>query len=1139
MTDLDLYFRFKCEKGLEAKGLASNPEYRKRLDYEIGVIIECGFPGYFLVVSDLLNWARTNQIPIGPGRGSSAGSLAVYCLEITQLDPIKYGLIFERFLSTSRVAPPDIDLDICELRRNEVISYVEEKYGKEQVSHIGTVGTLKAKGAIRDIARTLGLSYDLGDKLAKMTLEPIEGKPQPLTTCYEKVVELKNLRWGEPSDAKTILEWAEKVEERPRHVGVHPSGILISDQPISQVAPLYLGKDGVVATQWDMRDVEEVGLVKFDFLGLRALTTIDRCLKLIKKNYGKDIDIRNVSVDDPKVYKLLQAGDTAGLFQIETSGGMKDLLIQIRPTCLEDLAMLLAIYRPGPLCLSGDTKILTCIDAGASEKTHRNFAYKNIKDIYENWQKKEKGLIKNKIKNIFSFNSFEKKLEKNKIKKVFKSGEKPVYKIKIQTGLSSTNRKYVPRKRCQRKTEYIKSTLEHRFLTLDGWKQLKELEVGEYIAIVHHSCFGAKRSKKNTYGLKNFQNIAFRNYKYQCIFCSWDKGSLDVNHDEGNRKTNNDPSNLSFLCPNHHRLFTEGKISLQEIKKEKEKFKLPYNDQIMFVKYIGLEYSGIEETFDLEVGDPHHNFIAGDFIVHNSSNALQHYLQVRSGETTPSYLVPELEPILKRTDGFLIYQEQILEICKELAGFTLFEADLVRKAVGKKLLDKMIAQQEKFVKGCIKNGISERNAKAIFEDIKGFASYGFVKAHAISYSYITYLTAWLKTYYPLELICACLISDSDESDKIIQYINHCQEKGIFCLGPSVNESETGFSVTPDKKAIRFGLSAVKNLGKPVSEIIRERENRGPFTSILDFCNRMDLSKFNKKKLESLVLAGAFDSTGGWSRASLLGAIDNVLEYKEENKKYESKNETFLKRMAAFEVRQNEIALYDADPVSFKKRPPMLKFPEEPIKPVLPSIPKIEELPTMELLRQEKELLGYYLSGHPLDEVIEKSKITISMIKENAGTKQRVFFIAIPSSIEEITTKKKKQKMAYLVLEDKTGTIQGIIFPKQFSQYSNLIDLTTPAKYEGEVEITETDVGKSVKLMILSITELPSMKVMDQKPVNAVLDLSKAEDIIKELVPGGTIPVNLKIKSSEQSYYWDFGDFNCQGNRLELLRKLSN
>ena len=872
-SDQDLFFQFRCEQGLKARGLSHLPQYQERLAYEIEVIKQFSFCGYFCVVSDLLNWARANQIPVGHGRGSVAGSLAAYCLWITQLDPLKYGLLFERFLNAGRaeVGCPDIDLDFCELRRDEVIEYVAEKYGAERVAHVGTFGTMKAKGAIRDITRTLGLPYELGDRLAGLTLDPIEGKSQTLATCYEKVPELKNLRFGEPSQERTILEWAERMEERPRAQGVHASGVVIANQPVAQVAPLYLGKGGEITTQWDMRDDEEAGLVKFDFLGLRALTTIDRCLQLIKKNHGIEIDLLSVSVDDPKVYQLLQEGEADFLFQLEGSTGMRDLLVKVRPTCLEDISAILSIYRPGPL----------------------------------------------------------------------------------------------------------------------------------------------------------------------------------------------------------------------------------------------------------------------------GTDALEKYLQVRAGETTPSYLTEELEPILASTNGMLIYQEQIMEICRVLAGYTLQEADEMRKIIGKKLEKKMPAQHDKFVKGCVANGISEYIANKLFDDIKGFATYSFNKSHAISYGYLTYQTAWLKTYYPLEFICSCLISDSDESEKIIQYINYCQNKGILIEGPDVNESGTSFALSPDGKSIRFGLAAIKNLGKPVEEIIQERNEEGPFTDILNFASRVDLTKVNKMKLESLVLSGAFDSVDGSNRASMLAAIQEILDYKEQQKRWESKYNTYLKRIDAFEERKKQIALYDVDSSGFKKRPAMLSLPEPPPEVPKPVIPSRIELPKSEILSHEKELLGYYISGHPLDQVTEKSKFPISLIKEKATQRQKLTLIAIPSSFTETTTKKKKAKMAHLELEDKTGTIQAVVFPKPYAMYQKLIDIATPARYEVEVEITEGDVGRLVKLMILEVSELESVKAAAALPIDISVGLSSAEALSKTIAPllGGKTLVNLSVESTQKGYSWKFGEIACRGDRSELTKKL--
>lgn len=872
-TELEIqeYFKYRCKKGLQKRGLSNQKKYEDRLEYEIGIISKMGFCSYFLVVADIVNWAISNGIPVGPGRGSAAGSLVSFVLEITHIDPIRYGLIFERFLNPDRISMPDIDMDFCEERRSEVVDHIEEKYGKDHVAHIGTFGSMKAKGSIRDVTRALGFSYELGDKLARMTLEPIEGKAQPLKICYERVPELRNIRFGESSEGKTVLVWAEKMEDRIRSFGTHASGIVISPKPISQIIPLYPGKDGGTTTQFDMGTVEEVGLIKFDILGLRALTTIKRCLDMIKDRHGKTIDILNIPVDDQKIYHMLQAGDVEGVFQLEGSSGMRDLLVKLRPMNLEDLAVLVAVYRPGPL----------------------------------------------------------------------------------------------------------------------------------------------------------------------------------------------------------------------------------------------------------------------------GSDMLEHYLKCRAGDASPYYATPELEPILKSTDGLLIFQEQVMEICKQLAGYTMAEADNMRKIVGKKLPEKMKKEKERFVRGLLSNNIDEQVAEQIWADIETFAGYGFNRAHAFCYGFISYQMAWLKAYYPLEFMCSCLVSDSDETDKVIQYINYCQNKDIPILGPSVNESEAGFSIAKDGSSIRFGLQAIKNLGAPVHEIITERNENGIYPDILDFAKRIDLTKINKLKLESLVLAGAFDACGGYNRASLMGAIEDILRYKDEQKRYESKFETYEKRMAAFNQRVKDIAAYEKNPEG-KKRLAMLKLPEAPVHPEPAKIPKLEELPYEQLLLREKELMGYYISGHPLDQVKEKSKVTISKIKDSAHNKNKFSLVAIPSVIKEITTKQSKQKMAYLELEDKTGTIQSVVLPKPYALGRKLIDITIPARYEVEVEVTEGDVGKLVKLIVLGVEELESVVAKKTQPLKVLVPLSKAENAAKIIKAslGGNLPVVLSVEGTEGNQ-WIVGVFNCTGDRYELAKKIKD
>lgn len=412
-------------------------------------------------------------------------------------------------------------------------------------------------------------------------------------------------------------------------------------------------------------------------------------------------------------------------------------------------------------------------------------------------------------------------------------------------------------------------------------------------------------------------------------------------------------------------------------------------------------------------------------------------------------------------------------------------------------------------------------------------------SHSASYSFISYQMSWLKTYYPLEFMCACLISDSDEADKIIKYISYCQDVGIGVLGPSVNDSEVGFSIVKDSNSIRFGLSAIKNLGKPVSIIIQEREKHGPFLDILDFAKRVDLTKINKKKLECLVLSGAFDTCGSYNRASLMGAVEEVLNFKEEQKKYESKLETYNKRIAAFSKRLEDIALYDADPTG-KKRPAMLKKPEEPPAPPQATIPNLSELPFDQILLNEKELMGYYISGHPLDQVKEQSKFTIAQIKEKAGDKNRVSLVAIPSVIKEITTKVKKQKMAYLELEDKTGTIGAVILPKPYSLAKKFVNITTPARYNVEVEVTEGDIGKLVRLVVLEVEELESVIAKKMQPLRLVVPLMKSIEAAKliQTYSGGNLPVILILKSEDGSEF-SAGVCYCDCNRYELAKKVKD
>ncbi len=833
------YFTFRCQKGMRWKGLAGKKVYEDRLVFESQVILSMGYAGYFLIVMDLLEWTRRQDILHGPGRGSGGGSLVAYILGITWLDPIKYNLYFERFLNPHRVSLPDFDLDFPDDKRHLVVEYIQQKYGIDHVAHIGTFGTMKAKAAIRDVCRTLGYTYDVGDHLASFVLPPVEGKPQTLATCFDKVPEFRHLRDTKGSIEADILRWAERLENKPRSFGTHASGIVIANSPVSFYLPLARGKEENLTTQFEMNTVEEVGLVKFDFLGLKTLTTMKRCLDLIKKNTGQDINLNTIPLEEPEVYRLFHTGELDGVFQFEGSGGIRDLAVQARPTTLEDLAVLNSIYRPGP----------------------------------------------------------------------------------IQNGMVSQ------------------------------------------------------------------------------------------------------------------------------------------------------------------------------------------YLQVRSGACEPEYFMPELQPILRETAGVMIYQEQILEICKQLAGYSMAEADIMRRVIGKKKPKEMVKQHEKFVTGMVTNGHSHNEGEQLFSDIDKFSGYGFNKSHAILYSFISYQCAYLKAFYPVEFMCACLTTDSDEYDKVVRYVEACRSQKIQILPPDINESIYEFSITKDRKSIKFGLGAIKNVGvNPVKSIQKERKIK-LFTDLVDFVGREELQKINSRQLESLILAGAFDSIAQKvNRAGLINLMRKVWDFRDELKRHTSKMETYQKKLSAWQEREKEIA------GGSKKK--SLKKPETPEPPILPSPENQVDFTLFERLTKEKELLGYYISGHPLDHVPELSNRGLQTIRniKKLTNQTRINLIAITALVKNLTTKKDKKKMAFLTLEDKTGTIETSVNPKTYEEYGHLIESTVPMGYKALAKVVVGGMSANegeesvVRLQILEICVLNSQKQYIQarekteiatKTTNAV----KLEKVLQMILQG--------------------------------------
>jgi len=728
------YLKELCYQGLENKKdlIKDKKAAKERLEYELSVINQTGFASYFLIVQDFVNWAKSNRIIVGPGRGSVGGSIVAYLLNITDIDPLKHELLFQRFLNPERISMPDIDLDFTDRRRDEVIEYVSKKYGRDKVAQIITFGTMAARAVVRDVGRAMGLSYSFCDKIAKMI--PFGWT---LKETLEKNAEFRQLYETDES-VKKLIDFSKKLEGCARHASTHACGVVISDKPLDEIVPLQRStqNDKAVITQYEMHSIEDLGLLKMDFLGLKNLTIIEDTLSRIYKVQDKKLDITKIPFDDKKTYKLLQEGRTTGVFQLE-SEGMKRYLKELKPTNFEDIVAMVALYRPGPM-------------------------------------------------------------------------------------------QFIPK----------------------------------YIARKH------KREK-------------------------------------------------------------------------------------------------IE------------------------------------------YLHPKLKPILEKTQGICIFQEQLMQIARDLAGFSLSEADVLRKAVGKKIKSLLITQKEKLIQGMIKNGINKEIAEKIWDWILPFARYGFNRSHSTAYATIAYQTAYLKTHFPVEFMAALLTSEKSDVERISFLIEECKEMGIEVMPPDVNESFRNFSVIPKENKIRFGLLAIKNVGNNVVEmIIEEREKSGPFKSFTDFVSRLDSNALNKKSLESLIKAGVFDQFE--ERNKLLNNIEEILKF---NRNIRETNNSGQKSL----------------------------FEKISISP--PSLPLKETKPAT--LRQkllwEKELLGLYISAHPLEDfksILERKTLPLRELKENLFN-QKIRVGGIISSIKKILTKK-GQPMMFVKLEDLTDKVEVVVFPSIVERNANLL-----------------------------------------------------------------------------------------------------
>ncbi len=738
------YLEHLATQGLAAR-LKERPShipasaYEPRLKEELAVICTMGFAGYFLIVWDIIAFARSRGIPVGPGRGSAAGSLVAYALKITDLDPLVYSLLFERFLNPERVSLPDIDMDFCMDRRGEVINYVVEKYGSDHVAQIITFGTLGAKAAIRDVGRVLEIPYADVDKVAKLVPNQLN---ITLQQALDQEPKLKELVEIEPR-YKELMGIAQSLEGLARHASTHAAGVVISDEPLTNHVPLYKGANDEVVTQYSMGDVEKIGLVKFDFLGLKTLTMIHHAVRLVNEGRpdGSPFEIDHIPFDDAKTFALLSSGKTTGLFQLESTG-MRDLLTGLKPDRFEDIIAIIALYRPGPMDLIPD---------------------------------------------------------------------------------------FIKRK--------------------------------------------------------------------------------------------------------------QGKVPI-------------------------------------------------------------------------TYETPELEPILKDTYGVIVYQEQVMAIANKVAGFSLGQADILRRAMGKKKPEEMEKLKAKFLEGAKKNKISEKKAEKLYELIQKFAGYGFNKSHAAAYAVVCYQTGYLKAHYPTEFMAALMTSEMGNNDKLVGYFTECRDLGINVLPPDVNESRKTFAVVDG--SIRFGLAAIKNVGEgAVESVIDTRNETGRFRSFTEFCRRVDLHKVNKRMLEGFIKAGAFDSMGA-RRAQLMAILDQAVEDGVNAQRERALGQTNIFGEA---MSNGEGAAH----------------PE-------PALPNVPEWDQAQRLKYERELTGFYITGHPLTRyeaaLRSFSTATTQTLREVADGKE-VRLAGIVASVKQVVTKK-GDKMAYLTLEDLQGTSEIIIFPDLYKSAGELL-----------------------------------------------------------------------------------------------------
>ncbi len=824
LTKEGLQERFAEAKARDEEVPESEHEkYFDRLKYEIDVIDRMGFIGYFLIVQDFINWAKENDIPVGPGRGSGAGSLVAYCLKITDLDPVRYSLIFERFLNPERVSMPDFDIDFCQEKRPRVIQYVTEKYGQDSVSQIITYGKLQARAALRDVGRVLGMSYADVDVIAKLI-------PDKLGITLSEALELEP-RIKEQMEMNpqvhNMIEIALKVEGLVRHAGIHAAGVIIADGRLVDHAPLYKGVDGENVVQYDMKHAEKIGLIKFDFLGLKTLTHIKYALDLIAENRGKKIEAHEININDEKIYQLMSSGDSAGVFQFE-GDGITDALKKIKPTCFEDIMAINALYRPGPM------------------------------------------------------------------------------------------------------------------------------------------------------------------------------------------------------------------------------------------------------------------------------DMIPEYTKRKHGKSKVDFIFPELEEILKETYGIIIYQEQVQLIAAVIASYSLGEADLLRRAMGKKIAEEMAKQQKRFVEGAVANGHDKEKSEKLFDLMAKFAEYGFNKSHSAAYCVIAAQTAWLKNYYPIEFYAALLTTDMNDTDKVVKYINLCRRRGIDIQPPHINFSEYKFSVKGE--TLYYSIAAIKGVGQSAVEAIleaRAETENNKFESIDHFFDVVDLRRVNKKVIECLIKAGAFDGFG-YHRSQLFEGFEKFVDAAETKRQDREVGQVSLFSMSSEQEQEHEKVL----------------------------LPEREAWNRMVRLNYEKDVLGFFLSDHPLNgyEGICRAwaNTTIAEIGK-LPNKSKVTLVGMVTQYKEIITKK-GTRMAFTQLEDLSAQLEVIVFPNTFAEYEDVLKEEVPLVVTGVLE-NKDDTYKVIADKITTLSDSINRAKGVLFRVNSTMEdkLTKLRKRIDEN-PGETrVKIELNLDNLKKRVVYDIRD----------------